>query len=123
MTFVALIISLFVAGLGALGIASPARLIAVMRSFQAPAGLYAAAALRVVLGTALVFTAPTSRAPEFIRVLGFFIVVVGLITPFFGVERFKKLVDWWLARGPAFIRAWAAFALVGGLLLAYAIVP
>ena len=123
MTLVALVLSLFVAALGALGVVSPTRLVSLLRYFQTPAGLYLAAALRVVLGVALFFSAPTSRAPELMRILGVVIIVVGLITPLFGLARFRRLIDWWLARGPAFLRVWAAFALGFGLLLAYALVP
>ncbi len=123
MTWLALVLSLFIAALGALGVVSPSRLVGVVRYFQTPAGLYFAAALRVVLGVALFFAAPTSRAPELIRILGIVIIVAGVITPFFGLERFRKLLDWWFARGSIFLRAWAAIALALGLLLAYAVVP
>ncbi len=123
MTLVALIICLLLSALGALGVASPSRLLGVVRKFQTPMGLYFAAALRVVLGVALFFAAPTSRAPDLIRILGIVIIVMGVVTPFFGPERFRRLLDWWSAQGSAFIRAWAVLALAFGLSLAYAIVP
>ena len=47
MALVAFAISLFVAALGVLGIFSPPQLVDVVRHFQTPAGLYAAAALRL----------------------------------------------------------------------------
>ncbi len=123
MTLVALIICLLLSALGALGVGSPSRLLAIVRSFQTPMGLYFAAALRVVLGVALFFAAPTSRAPGLIRILGVVIIVMGVITPFFGVERFRRLLDWWSAQGSAFVRGWAVLALAFGLSLAYAVVP
>ena len=123
MTLVALIICLLTSALGALGIASPSRLLGVVRYVQTPMGLYFVAALRVVLGVALFFAASTSRAPEFIRILGVVIIVIGVLTPAFGVERFGRLLDWWSAQGSIFIRAWAVFASALGLSLAYAIVP
>lgn len=123
MTLVAFVLSLFVAALGALGVLSPARLLGIVRRFQTPAGLYAAAALRLALGVALFFAAPTSRAPQVVRILGVVITVSGIITPLFGLERFRSLLDWWSARSPAFVRAWASFALIFGPLLAYAVVP
>lgn len=123
MTPIALVLSLFVAVLGAVGLASPSRLLGIVRSFQTPLGLYLAAALRLVLGTAIFFAAPASRAPELLRILGVVIVVAGVITPFFGLERFRKLLDWWSAQGPTFVRAWSGFAFALGLLLAYALVP
>ncbi len=123
MAFVALALSLFVAALGALGMFSPTRLLNIVRHFQNPAGIYAAAALRIILGVALFLAAPTSRAPEVVRILGIIILVAGLITPLFGLERFRRLLDWWSAWGPAFMRVWAGFALAFGLLLAYTVVP
>ncbi len=123
MTLVALIICLLTAALGALGIASPSRLLGVVRYFQTPVGLYFAAGIRVLLGVALLFAAPTSRAPGLIYILGVFIIVIGVITPFFGLKRFRRLLDWWSAQGSAFIRGWAILALLFGLSLAYAIVP
>ena len=123
MTLVALIICLLTSAFGALGIASPSRLLGAVRYLQTPMGLYFAAGIRVLLGVALLFAAPTSRAPGPIYILGVFIIVIGVITPFFGLERFRRLLDWWSAQGSAFIRGWAVLALVFGLSLAYAIVP
>lgn len=93
MALVALVLSLFVATVGALGVASPKKLLGLVRRFQSPAGLYSAAVFRVLLGTALFFTAAASRAPGTVRVAGAIIFVSGLVTPFFGVERFTKILD------------------------------
>jgi hypothetical protein len=123
MTLVAVIICLLTAAFGALGIASPSRLLGVVRYFQTPMGLYFAAAIRVLLGVALLFAAPTSRAPGLIYIVGVVIIVIGVITLFFGLERFRRLLDWWSAQGTAFVRGWAVLALLFGLSLAYAIVP
>jgi hypothetical protein len=123
MAFVALIFSLLVAALGTLGVVSPSRLLDVVRHFQTPVGVYLAAGLRIVFGGALFFAASGSRAPEGIRFLGVVVFVAGLVTPLFGLERFRSLLRWWSARGSSFVRAWAAFALLFGLLLAYAIAP
>ncbi len=121
MTWVALVLSLCIAALGAFGLASPSRLIGVVRHVQTPTGLYVVAAIRVVFGVALVLAAPGSRAPELLRILGWFVVVAGVITPFFGLERFSRLLEWWSARGPVFVRAWSGFAFVLGVGLAYSL--
>jgi hypothetical protein len=123
MNFIAFILSLFIAALGALGMVSPMRLLDIVRHFQSMAGIYAAAALRIILGVTLFFAAPASRTPEIVRILGIIILVAGLITPLFGLERFRRLINWWSARGTIFMRFWAGFALAFGLLLAYAVRP
>jgi hypothetical protein len=123
MAIVALILSLSVAALGAVGIVSPMKLLSFVRQFQHPAGLYVAAILRVVFGVALFLAAPTSRSPEVVRIVGIIVFVSGFITPLFGLERFRRILNWWSARGPAFQCVWAGFVLSFGLLLAYAVVP
>jgi hypothetical protein len=123
MALIAFALSLFIAGLGVVGTVSPSTLLRLVGWFQTPTGLYVAAAIRIVLGAALFLAAPTSRAPKALRVLGVFIFVAGLATPVFGLDRFRGVIEWWAARGQAFMRVWAGFALVFGLLLAYAVMP
>jgi membrane-bound ClpP family serine protease len=123
MAIVALVLSLLVAALGALGLISPMRLLDIGRHFQSPTGLYAAGAMRVILGGALFLAAPAARAPKIIRILGIIILVAGLFTPLIGVERVHRLMDWWSTQGTVFMRVWAAFALAFGLFLAYAVAP
>lgn len=123
MVLIALVLSICIAALGALGVIAPDRLAAVVRSFQTRAGLYVTAAIRLVLGVALFLAAPGTRAPGLIWGLGIFVFVAGLITPMVGLERFRKLTDWWLDLGPWFGRIWGAVVLVLGLLLAYAVAP
>ena len=121
MRLLALFLSAFIAVLGVIGIVAPARLLAIARWLDTPLGLYAAAALRLVLGTALFLAAPASRAPRVLGVLGIVSFVAGLITPFIGVDRYRRLLEWWSAWGPGFHRGWAAIALILGLFLIYAL--
>ena len=86
-------------------------------------GLYVAAAVRVVFGLVLTAAASASRLPKTLRILGVLMVVAGIITPVFGVERARAVVDWWSAQGPAFMRAWAALAVVMGLVIVFAVAP
>jgi len=123
MAIVALVLSVFVCAFGALGIVSPPALLCIVRQFRSRAGLYAAAAFRVFLGLSLFLAAPTARAPEVVRILGVIIVVAGCILPLLGLERFRRILDWWSAQGPVSRRAWAGFALAFGLFLACAVAP
>jgi len=121
MTYLVLGLSLFVAAMGALAIASPGRLLALIRRVQTPAGLYGAAALRLALGVALLLVAPTSKAPDLLRFFGMLAVAAALITPVVGLARWGKLVDWWWGQGNLVIRAWGAIPLGLGLYLAWAV--
>src|SRR2546425_552653 len=105
------------------GIAAPHGLLEVVRSMLTARGLYLVAAVRVVFGVILVLVAPSSRAPRVLRLLGFIILVAGLTTPFFGVDRARAVLDWWSARGPALMRLWAGLAVALGAFVVYAVAP
>lgn len=95
-------------------IAQPRSFTSFLTRLQVPGALWSIAALRIVMGVTFVLAAPPSRLPIFLEVLGWVAVVSGLITPFFGGERFGRLLAWWTARPIGFIRAWGAVALVIG---------
>ena len=122
MTLIALTISLLIAATGVMGIVFPDKLLAFARKFEHPAGLWVAGAFRVVFGLSLFLSAHTSHTPKILQSLGVIIFVAGFITPFIGVKRVHKLLNWWEARGPCFIRIWAGIALSFGILLGSAVV-
>src|SRR5262245_25307972 len=111
---VATALSFAVAVLGAIGVASPDTLLAVARRLASPADLFVAAAVRVGFGGVLILAAPASRTPRAVRVIGAFILVAGIITPFLGVERARAILDWWSAQGALFAHATPAIALAVG---------
>ncbi|MDP9141246.1 MAG: hypothetical protein M3O62_10695 [Pseudomonadota bacterium] len=112
---------LVIAGIGLVGVAAPAALLEVSSFVLTPAGLYSAAAFRVVVGVVLVVAAAASRMPGTVRVLGVLILIGGIATPLIGVDRVRTLIDWWSALGPMFMRAWAGLAVVLGLFVVYAV--
>jgi hypothetical protein len=120
MAFAILALGIVIAAVGAIGLVAPASLVTLAALFVTPVGLYAAAALRVALGAALVVAAPTSRLPRALRILGAIIIVGGLVTPLIGVERARMFLAWWVTQGAMIMRAWASIALVFGLVLVYA---
>ena len=123
MKAIALIISLTLAGLGALGSISPKRLFLLAREFENPIGLLFAAALRLMMGTALLSSASVSRISGVMRIFGALTFATGLITPFIGVEHFPRRLAWWHALGPSFMRVWALSILGFGTLTAWALTP
>jgi len=77
--------------------------------------------MRVTFGAILLWVAPVSRTPRILRVLGVSIIIAGVLTPFFGVERSRAMLEWWSAQGSFFTRAWAIVAVVFGLFIVYAV--
>jgi hypothetical protein len=116
-------ICLGIAAVGVFGLIAPDRFIGFIRSRQTTASLYLATALRLTLGVALFLAASSSKAPDVLQVVAVLIVIAGLATPFFGIERTRKLLDWWSTLGSGYIRAWACFRFVFSLLLIYAVIP
>jgi hypothetical protein len=117
----ALLVALFVIVVGIVGLVSPDSLMTVGRYVITPAGLYAIAALRVGIGLLLILVAPISRAPRTLRALGAVVVVAGLTTPLFGVDRSRAILEWEATQGTALLRAGAVVALTAGALLAFAV--
>ncbi len=115
--------SVFIVALGVIGLAAPTRMVAIVRRFQTPGGLWFAAALRVGGGLAFWFAAEDSRSPELLRVLAVIVVVAGVALPFAGVDRLRRLVDWWAGQGPVLVRSQALLALTLGGFLVYALLP
>jgi uncharacterized membrane protein len=121
MKFLAMALGLIVAALGVLGVAAPSVLLEFGRSLQTSNALYIVAAVRVMFGVILLWVAPASRTPKILRVLGVFVIIAGVFTPFFGVERARAIFVWWSTQGPYFTRAWAIVAVVFGLFICYAV--
>jgi hypothetical protein len=123
MSVIVILFGLFTAALGLLGLVAPGRLVGFVKAWETPIGLYVAAGLRLVLGIALFLAAPASRAPDVCRILAVVIFAAGVATPFVGLERFRRLLAWWTARGSGFMRAWAGIALILGLFLVWVVTP
>jgi len=123
MSKLAIFFGLLIAALGLLGVAAPTILLQAAPFTLTQAGLYAAAAFRVVVGLVLILAAPASRMPRTLRVLGALMVIGGIATPFIGVERARAMVEWWSALGPVFMRVWASLAVLVGSFIIYAASP
>jgi hypothetical protein len=99
MTLLVAFFGVLIALLGATGLFSPSTLLGRVDSARRTRrGLYAVIALRLVLGVIS-------------------IVAAGSV-PVIGLERVHAMVDWWAARPPLWIRAWACVAIAfGGFLI------
>ena len=114
-------LGLIIAAVGLLGVAAPSVLLEFGRLLQSTNALYIVAGVRVMFGGVLLWVAPTSRTPRIFRVLGVFIIIAGVITPFFGVERSRAMFEWWSTQGLYFTQAWAIVAVAFGLFIVYAV--
>jgi hypothetical protein len=117
------IIGVVIAGIGVIGVVAPSLLLDLGRSLLSANGLYAIAAVRVAFGLLLLFVARFSRMPRTLRVVGVVIIINGLVTPLFGIERSEALLNWFSTQGPAFVRVMATLAIAFGAFVVYAVTP
>jgi hypothetical protein len=59
--------------------------------------------------------------PPILRALGGFLLLAGLVTPLFGVERARAIADWEAAQSLTLIRTVAVLVAALGALLAFAV--
>ncbi len=122
MVFLAMALSVLIAGFGVWGIISPASLLTFLSRWQTREGLWTGAAIRLIFGLALWFAAPLSRFPTTLQVVGVISVVAGIAVPFIGLARFKSMVAWWLNKPPSFTRIWAVATLALGVFFVWAVI-
>jgi hypothetical protein len=121
MRIAALFVALLAMVVGVVGVFLPDSLMMIGRYVVTPVGLYAIAALRIVIGLVLMLVAPISRMPRTLRVAGAVVLVAGFVTPLFGVERTRAIMDWEFAQGTAFLRVVAVLLLAIGGFIAFAV--
>ena len=122
-TYLALLIGLLIAGLGAFGLLAPADFAATIAEIQKRSNIYFLAAGRVVIGIVILLAAGPSRFPFILGTVGVLIVLGGVLTPFMSVP-LRQSVQKWMAGGGAIpLQAWAAFALAVGSFIVYATMP
>ncbi|MDD5262332.1 MAG: hypothetical protein PHD76_10850 [Methylacidiphilales bacterium] len=117
----ALLIGILLICIGIAGVLRPMYIMTIGHHLLTPTRLHAVAALRIGIGLVLILAAPTSRAPNALRVLGALIFVVGVATAFMGVDRARVMLDWWSAQGPVFIRLPYCIAIAAGSFVTYAV--
>ena len=107
--------------LGVVAFLSPATFAQVLGILDTSSGMWAASGLRILLGIALYVAAPTSRAPDVLRILGILFVAVGLLIPIRGRKRLGRTVELFLSGGPWVTRSWGVVAILFGVSVGYAV--
>ena len=116
-----LILCAFIAATGVLVIVLPARANDLARLFADQIGLWVATGIRAVLGLGLLAAAGDSKTPALLRILGGLIFIVAIAMPLLGLDRHRRMIDWWLARDRKIQIVCGAASLVLGVVLIYVI--
>ena len=117
------LLAVFVLLMGVWGVLAPSRITDLVIRFASKGGLWFASGIRRVLGLALWFDAPVSRAPLLLQVLGVIALVAAFVLPLMGVDRFKALINWWTKLSPTAMRFNCLFAVAFGGVILWALLP
>lgn len=115
------IVAVFILVTGAVVLVAPHLVMSVAAPLITVPGLYFAAAIRIAVGLVLLAAAAESRMPRTLRVLGGFVVLAGVATPFLGPDRARAIMDWWSAHGEDSMRFFGLIGMAVGALIAYAL--
>jgi hypothetical protein len=123
MKLLAIVIGAVIIAVGVIGLINPTTLLTIGQVVATPVGLYVIAVVRVCIGLVLVLAAAASRMPRTVRAAGAFLVLAGVVTPLFGVDRSRAVLDWLTAHGQGLLRLDALVATALGVFMVYAIGP
>jgi hypothetical protein len=121
MVALALILCAAIAAMGVVIIVKPTLAHEWTRLLADKTGMWIATAIRAVLGLGLLASASESKAPMLLRLLGLLILIVAILIPILGVDRHRRMIDWWLARPRTVQLMCGAAAFVFGVGLIYVI--
>ncbi len=121
MIALALILCAAIALLGVITIVKPALAHDLTRLFADKTGMWVVTAIRAVLALGLLAAASDSKAPMLLRLLGLLILIVAIVMPILGLDRHRRMIDWWLARPRTVQMLCGASAFVFGIGLIYLI--
>jgi hypothetical protein len=120
MKSLAWLVAAFVLVAGVAAIVIPDRVLGLRALEASQLGLLIVAVIRIAIGVVLIMSAPATRLPKVLQMVGALMLGAGLATPLFGVDRTRAVLAWEAAQGPALMRALgvAVVALGGGLTFA-----
>lgn len=120
---VAALVGVLIALVGLVSVAEPSIPVGIGQRLQTTGQLYAVAAVRVLMGAALLWGARGSRMPRTLLAIGALMILGGLVSPLFGIERIHALLAWFASLGPLLTRALASVAVGLGAFIAHAARP
>jgi hypothetical protein len=123
MWLVAIVGSCLIVAIAAIGMVLPEFLLEMARRVSEPMGLAVLAAVRILLGVALLLEASASRAPLALRGIGVLVVAAGAAALFLETGGTHRLLAWWSSQPDVALRVWMLIPLSLGAFLVWALLP
>ena len=122
----AFVVGLCIVTVGCVGILAPSGLVWIAQHSVTSGVFYLIATVRAAFGLVLISAASVSRAPKAVRVLGYVILIAGIMTALTGllaIGRARDIIDWWSQLGLGVVRLTGVLVLALGGFIAYACAP
>jgi hypothetical protein len=123
MKSLAWLVTVFVVVAGVTCILAPGAVLGLQSLFATRSALLGIAIARAAIGVVLIMAAPRSRFPKGLQAAGAIMLLAGMVTPLFGVERTKAVLEWEAAQGPVLIRVIGTAVVALGGALVFALTP
>ena len=123
MKYLAWTLAAFVVAAGVAAIVIPGTIFNLRSLAGTQVALLVFGTLRAAMGIVLIMAAPNSRAPRMLQAAGGLLLLAGMATPLFGVERTRAVLAWEAAQGLWLIRVTGVIVVALGGLLAIALRP
>ena len=119
MVALALILCAAIAATGVATLVKPHLVHDLTRLFLDKTGMWIATTIRIVLALGLFAAASDSKSPMLLRILGLLILIAAILIPILGLDRHRRLLEWWLARSRSVELLAGAAEIVFGIGLIY----
>jgi hypothetical protein len=115
------IIGIIIAAIGLAVLLSPKVMKQIIDFWKKGMKPYLAGIIRIAIGLVFLSAAKESRLPIVITVLGILVIIKGVLLFILGLERIRKILDWWDKQPALLMRFLGLLALGVGLLILYSV--
>ena len=115
------LLGIFIAGFGVASFVNPNVVKQFMGFWKPIKRIYLGGALSLALGIVFLLAASQCRWRGFIIAFGILLLARGICVFVIGQKKVISVLDWWAKRPIAFLRGYAVFAIILGLLIIYAV--
>lgn len=113
------LIGVFIACMGLIIFSNPELMKKMISYWRNGNRLYIGGLLRVIFGVIFLFSAFRARSPAFMAALGIFLVIAGMLIFVLGLEKIKKMLDWWDEKPFSVLRLVSIIIFAIGVLIIY----
>jgi uncharacterized membrane protein HdeD (DUF308 family) len=113
------LIGMLMACMGFINILNPALMKKMISFWRRGKRIYAGGLLRILFGVIFLWSSSQARLQAVIYVLGILMLLAGVLLFILGLEKVKRMLDWWDKKPSSILRLVALLVLIIGVLVIY----